>query len=151
MKRPAKSRSAQADAEPKSRRSASRDRQIGNMRSDSGHGRRHCSGDRAVAAVADVRTRNEHGRSGSGSMTDRTSRPRRRASSTTSRALNPAPRRGVIGTLRTIDELAELWGVSPRTVQRRIKSHALQAHRIGRLVRISDADAAAFLEENRDD
>jgi excisionase family DNA binding protein len=55
-----------------------------------------------------------------------------------------------VGNLRTIDELAELWRVSPRTVQRAIRSGALRAHRIGRLVRISDADAAAFLQENRD-
>lgn len=84
-------------------------------------------------------------------MTDRTSRPRQRALRATSRVLNPAPRRSAVGKLRTIDELADLWGVSPRTVQRRIKSHALRAHRIGRLLRVSDADAAAFLEENRDD
>jgi excisionase family DNA binding protein len=84
-------------------------------------------------------------------MTNRTWRPRRRALSATSQVLNPAPRRGVVGKLRTIDELADLWGVSPRTVQRRIKSHTLRAHRIGRLVRVSDADAAAFLGENRDD
>ena len=53
--------------------------------------------------------------------------------------------------LRTVDEFAELWGVSRRTLQRAIKSGALRIHRIGRLVRISDADAAAFLDENRDD
>jgi len=56
-----------------------------------------------------------------------------------------------VGNLRTIDELAELWRVSRRTVQRAIRSGALRAHRIGRLVRISDADAAAFLQDNRDD
>ena len=84
-------------------------------------------------------------------MSERTPRPRRRqVSSAASQALKPAPRRGVIGKLRTIDELANLWGVSPRTVQRRIKSRALRAHKIGRLVRISDTEAAAFLEENCD-
>jgi excisionase family DNA binding protein len=55
------------------------------------------------------------------------------------------------GNLHSIDELAERWGVSSRTVQRQIKSGALRSHRIGRLRRISDADAAAFLNENRDD
>jgi excisionase family DNA binding protein len=55
------------------------------------------------------------------------------------------------GNLRSIDELAERWDVSPRTVRRQIKSGALRAHRIGRLVRISDADAEDFLEQNRDD
>jgi excisionase family DNA binding protein len=55
------------------------------------------------------------------------------------------------GRLRRIGQLAELWGVSPRTVQRQIKSGALRAHRIGRLVRISEADAEDFLKQNRDD
>jgi excisionase family DNA binding protein len=65
---------------------------------------------------------------------------------------NPiGPARPLIGKLRTVDEYADLWGVSPRTVQRQIKSGALRAHRIGRLVRISDADAAAFLNKNRED
>jgi excisionase family DNA binding protein len=56
-----------------------------------------------------------------------------------------------VGKLHTIDELAELWAVSPRTLQRAIKSGALRVHRLGRLVRISEADAAAFLDENHDD
>ncbi len=55
------------------------------------------------------------------------------------------------GKLHTIDELADLWGISPRTVQRLIKSGALRAHRIRRLLRISDADAEDFLNGNRDD
>jgi excisionase family DNA binding protein len=54
------------------------------------------------------------------------------------------------GNLHSIDELAELWGVSTRTVRRQIKSGALRAHRIGRLVRISDADAEDFLRQNRE-
>jgi excisionase family DNA binding protein len=56
-----------------------------------------------------------------------------------------------LGKLRSIGELAERWDVSPRTVQRQIKSGALRARRIGRLVRISDADAEDFLNRNRDD
>jgi excisionase family DNA binding protein len=60
------------------------------------------------------------------------------------------PRRP-IGKLHTIDELAELWEVSPRTIQRLIKSGALRSRRIGRLVRISDDDAYAFLDENCQD
>ncbi len=55
------------------------------------------------------------------------------------------------GNLHSIDELAERWGVSSRTVQRQIKSGALRAHRIGRLLRISDADAEGFLRQNRQD
>jgi excisionase family DNA binding protein len=53
--------------------------------------------------------------------------------------------------LRTIDETAALLAVSKRTVQRLIGSGALRAHRLGRAVRISDADIAAFLDDNRDD
>jgi excisionase family DNA binding protein len=52
--------------------------------------------------------------------------------------------------LRTIDETAALLAVSKRTVQRLIESGALRAHRLGRAVRISDADIAAFLDDNRD-
>ena len=68
-------------------------------------------------------------------MTDRTSTRRNR----------PA------GNLHSIDELAERWGVSNRTVQRQIKSGALRAHRIGRLLRISDADAEDYLRQSRED
>jgi hypothetical protein len=61
-------------------------------------------------------------------MTDRTSTRRNR----------PA------GNLHSIDELAERWGVSPGTVQRQIKSGALPAHPIERLVwRERVAQAAA--------
>jgi len=55
------------------------------------------------------------------------------------------------GKLRSIGELAERWDVSPRTVQRQIKSGALRARRIGRLVRISDADAEDFLNRRHND
>lgn len=55
------------------------------------------------------------------------------------------------GNLLSIGKLAERWGVSTRTVQRQIKSGALRAHRIGRLVRISEADAEDFLKLNRQD
>jgi excisionase family DNA binding protein len=54
------------------------------------------------------------------------------------------------GNLYSIGELAERWDVSSRTVQRQIKSGALRAHRIGRLVRISEADAEDFLRQNRE-
>lgn len=59
----------------------------------------------------------------------------------------PPPRNRPAGDLHSIDELAERWGVSTRTVQRQIKSGALRAHRIGQLVRISDGDAADFLNK----
>jgi len=51
--------------------------------------------------------------------------------------------------LRTIDETAELFNTSTRTVRRLIDSGALPVHRLGRSVRISDADIAAFLAANR--
>jgi excisionase family DNA binding protein len=54
-----------------------------------------------------------------------------------------------VGKLRTIEETAELLSVSVRTVRRLIESGALPVHRIGRAVRISDADIAAFLAANR--
>jgi excisionase family DNA binding protein len=54
------------------------------------------------------------------------------------------------GNLHSIDELAERWGVSSRTLQRQVKSGSLRAHRIGRLVRISNADAEDFLKQNRE-
>ena len=61
----------------------------------------------------------------------------------------PASRRsaGISGTgtrsrppakLRTIEETAELFNTSTRTVRRLIDSGALPAHRLGRCVRISD-------------
>jgi excisionase family DNA binding protein len=51
--------------------------------------------------------------------------------------------------LRTIAETAELLNTSTRTVRRFIASGALPVHRLGRSVRISDADIAAFLAATR--
>ena len=69
---------------------------------------------------------------------------------------NPSPasraalqRHQSLTKLRTIDETAELLSVSKRTVQRLIELGALRAHRLGRSVRISDADIAALLAANR--
>jgi excisionase family DNA binding protein len=56
-----------------------------------------------------------------------------------------------VGKLWTLDELAEQWQVSPRTIQRLIKSGALRASRIGRLVRISAEDAEDFLDKDQND
>jgi excisionase family DNA binding protein len=53
------------------------------------------------------------------------------------------------GKLRTIAETAEILQTSERTVQRLIASKKLRAHYIGRLVRITDADIAALLDETR--
>jgi excisionase family DNA binding protein len=55
-----------------------------------------------------------------------------------------------VSKLRTIDDTAEILNTSSRTVRRLIASGALPVHRLGgRLVRISDADIAAFLAATR--
>ena len=59
------------------------------------------------------------------------------------------PRGRPVTKLRTIDETAELFNTSTRTVRRLIESGALPVHRLGRSVRISDADIATFLAANR--
>jgi excisionase family DNA binding protein len=75
-------------------------------------------------------------------MTNRTSNP---PQTPVPRAL-PRP----VTKLRTIDEAAEIFGTSSRSVRRIIASGALPVHRLrGRLIRISDADIAAFLAANR--
>jgi excisionase family DNA binding protein len=50
---------------------------------------------------------------------------------------------------RTIGEVANCLVVSTRTVRRWIKSGALPVHRINGLVRVSEADFAAFLAVRR--
>jgi excisionase family DNA binding protein len=62
---------------------------------------------------------------------------------------NPPQKSRPLTRLRTIDETAEILNVSTRTVRRLIDSGALPVHRLGRLIRISDADIAAFLAANR--
>jgi excisionase family DNA binding protein len=49
----------------------------------------------------------------------------------------------------TIAEIAEFMGNHERTVRRWIKRGWLVAHRINRLVRISEADFLAFLAAHR--
>jgi excisionase family DNA binding protein len=82
-------------------------------------------------------------------MTYRTSNPPRSPASTAASRTTGTGVRGRPVRLHTIDETAELLNVSPRTVRRLIEAGALRAHRIGRLVRISDEDIAAFLAANR--
>ena len=48
----------------------------------------------------------------------------------------------------TVDEVAELFGVSKRTVWRWIKQRELLVHRFGKNVRISDGNLHAFLDKN---
>ena len=50
----------------------------------------------------------------------------------------------------TIKEAAEKLGVSPRTVQRRIKDGALKRHKLRGTVRISEDDLRAFLALSRE-
>ena len=80
-------------------------------------------------------------------MTNRTSNSRQ------SRAVSHNTGTGSAGRaltkLRTIDETAELFDVSTRTVRRLIDSGALPVHRLRRLVRISDADIAVLLAATR--
>ena len=84
-------------------------------------------------------------------MIDRTSNRRQNARLEAAAPISGNTRARPLTKLRTIDEIADLWGVSPRTVQRQIESGALRAHRIGRLVRISESDAEDFLKQNRED
>ena len=51
--------------------------------------------------------------------------------------------------LFTIREVAGIAGVSIMTVRRWIEDHGLQVHRLGRLVRISQADLDAFFDTKR--
>ncbi len=77
-------------------------------------------------------------------MTRRTSRMPSSASATCTSAPGRAANK-----LLTIDEVANIFNVSPRTVRRFIEVGALPVHRLGRLVRISNADIAVFLASNR--
>jgi excisionase family DNA binding protein len=72
----------------------------------------------------------------------------RRSKPSTSPSGVGTPSRSV-SRMRTIDETAEILNASSRTVRRQVDSGALPAHRIGRLVRISEADIAAFLAARR--
>ncbi len=51
----------------------------------------------------------------------------------------------------TIQQIADWLAVSTRTVRRWIRDKLLIAHRLNGLVRISEADFAAFLAARRDD
>jgi excisionase family DNA binding protein len=53
-------------------------------------------------------------------------------------------------TFFTMDQVAEMMGVDKRTVQRWIEKGKLVPHRVGAVVRISEADLDRFLETSRD-
>jgi excisionase family DNA binding protein len=82
-------------------------------------------------------------------MTDRTFNRTQRPGSKGAAHITGTKWTRPVTKLRTIDEVAELWSQSPRTVRRHIASGALPVYRLGRSVRISDADIAAFLAANR--
>jgi excisionase family DNA binding protein len=83
-------------------------------------------------------------------MTSRTSNPPGGpASNRASQTIGAGTLGRPVTKLLTIDEAAEVLNVSPRTVRRLIESRALPAHRLGRLVRISSPDLAAFLAATR--
>src|SRR5262245_48869103 len=115
-------------------------------RCEIGSGFKPPSKDARACSAACVRGPGRRG----GNMTPRASNPPR---SPTSKAAARTTGTGVRGRpvtrLHTIDETAELLNVSPRTVRRLTEAGALRAHLIGRLVRISDEDIAAFLAANR--
>jgi excisionase family DNA binding protein len=56
---------------------------------------------------------------------------------------------GIHSRLFTIREVADLAGVSIMTVRRWIDHQGLQIHRLGRLVRISQADLDTFFATKR--
>jgi excisionase family DNA binding protein len=59
-------------------------------------------------------------------------------------ATNPADSR-----LLSVKEVAEICGVSPKTVRRWIDARELHVHRLGRQLRVSPADLATFLKVRR--
>ena len=56
---------------------------------------------------------------------------------------DPAPR------LLTVATVADRLDISTKTVRRWIEAGALRIHRLGRAVRISEADLQQFLDEHR--
>lgn len=79
-----------------------------------------------------------------------------RSSSTAGRAQRQEPSARAVregdwrhNTFFTIPEVADHLNVCERTVRRWIDSGVLPAHVLGRLVRISQADLAAFLAARR--
>ena len=61
-----------------------------------------------------------------------------------SRARHPAP-----ALLLTIEDVADRLAVSTRTVRRLIEAGELAVHRIGRAVRIAEADLQSYLRRVR--
>ena len=52
-----------------------------------------------------------------------------------------------VSKLYTMEEVAEILGLSKRSVQRLVATGALRVHRLGRAVRVSDSDIAILLAD----
>lgn len=72
--------------------------------------------------------------------------------------LRPAPRRSTSSTAQSgkpddamldVTAIAARLDVSTKTIRRAIKAGALRAYRLGRLVRVSEADLTAYLTSRR--
>ncbi len=65
------------------------------------------------------------------------------------RATPPRPTTACRLRLLTVNEVAELLQVSSKTVRRWIERQELRTHRLGRQLRVSEEDLAAFLGQRR--
>ena len=69
----------------------------------------------------------------------------------TIKAPSPARKHAPLDRLRlyAVDDVAEQLGVSTKTVRRWIAAGDLPVHRLGRQLRISEADLVAFIAQRR--
>lgn len=51
--------------------------------------------------------------------------------------------------LLTVDEVADVLGLSTKTIRRRIDSGDIPAHRLGRAIRVAEADLLSYLGKTR--
>ncbi len=65
------------------------------------------------------------------------------------RATPPRPTNACRLRLLTVNEVAELLQVSSKTARRWIELQELRTHRLGRQLRVSEEDLAAFLGQRR--
>ena len=65
------------------------------------------------------------------------------------RTLPPPHARATATPLRSVEEVAPVLGVSTKTVRRLIDRGDLLAHRVGRCIRVSDADLRSYLASTR--
>jgi len=67
-----------------------------------------------------------------------------------SKSSAPASAPSISGPLLTITVVAKRLDVSSKTVRRLIKNKAIAIHRIGRQIRISEADLTAYTQSRRE-